>query len=92
MTLISCNDCGGKISDRARYCPHCGAPVTYINERRLVEVCRDCEQKISDRAKYCPHCGAPTMSPIRSLIIEICIGISLIGFSISYVLLISLHD
>lgn len=92
MTLISCNDCGGKISDRARYCPHCGAPVTYINERRLVEVCRDCEQKISDRARYCPHCGAPTRHPIGSLIMEIGMVIGGICFSISYVILILLHN
>jgi len=25
--LISCNDCGGKVSRQAKACPHCGRPV-----------------------------------------------------------------
>jgi hypothetical protein len=27
MALISCGECGGKVSDTASTCPHCGAPV-----------------------------------------------------------------
>ena len=27
MALIYCNQCGKQVSDRAQFCPHCGAPV-----------------------------------------------------------------
>ncbi|EKS7766373.1 zinc-ribbon domain-containing protein [Edwardsiella piscicida] len=27
MALISCSECGNQISDKAAYCPHCGAPL-----------------------------------------------------------------
>jgi len=27
MALIQCHECHGQVSDRARTCPHCGAPV-----------------------------------------------------------------
>jgi hypothetical protein len=27
MALMSCSECGGKVSDKAASCPHCGAPV-----------------------------------------------------------------
>ena len=28
MTLLSCPDCGGTVSDKAASCPHCGHPVS----------------------------------------------------------------
>lgn len=27
MALMTCNECGGKVSDKAGSCPHCGAPI-----------------------------------------------------------------
>jgi len=27
MALITCSECGGKMSDRATECPHCGCPI-----------------------------------------------------------------
>ena len=30
MALLTCPECGGKVSDRAECCPHCGYPVSYI--------------------------------------------------------------
>ena len=27
MALVTCSDCGGRVSERARACPHCGAPM-----------------------------------------------------------------
>lgn len=27
MALISCTECGNQVSDKARSCPRCGAPV-----------------------------------------------------------------
>lgn len=28
MALISCPECNGKVSDRAKSCPHCGYPLS----------------------------------------------------------------
>ena len=30
MALTKCNECGGKISDHAKECPHCGCPVVAV--------------------------------------------------------------
>ena len=54
MALIQCDECGGKVSDRAAACPHCGTPPGVLVE------CYECGDKVSDRAESCPHCGAPT--------------------------------
>jgi sensor c-di-GMP phosphodiesterase-like protein len=34
MALISCHECSGQVSDHARTCPHCGAPVIATIKRR----------------------------------------------------------
>jgi hypothetical protein len=34
MPLIQCHECHGKVSDYARTCPHCGAPVLATIKRR----------------------------------------------------------
>jgi hypothetical protein len=34
MALIQCHKCSGQISDHARICPHCGAPVIATIKRR----------------------------------------------------------
>jgi hypothetical protein len=34
MALIKCHECGGQISDHARICPQCGAPVIVTIKRR----------------------------------------------------------
>ncbi len=34
MPLIKCHECSGQISDHARNCPKCGAPVTATIKRR----------------------------------------------------------
>ncbi|HLX94529.1 MAG TPA: zinc ribbon domain-containing protein [Verrucomicrobiae bacterium] len=34
MALIKCHECSGQISDHARTCPHCGAPVIATIKRR----------------------------------------------------------
>ena len=30
MALIECSECGGRVSDKAAACPHCGAPPTVL--------------------------------------------------------------
>lgn len=32
MALITCKECGGKMSDRATECPHCGCPIEFQTE------------------------------------------------------------
>jgi hypothetical protein len=55
MALTECAECGGKVSDKAPACPHCGAPV------EIAQVaCTECGTKISANAPSCPKCGAPT--------------------------------
>jgi DNA-directed RNA polymerase subunit RPC12/RpoP len=34
MPLIRCHECSGQVSDHARTCPHCGAPVIATIKRR----------------------------------------------------------
>lgn len=45
MALIECPECGGKVSDKATICIHCGYP---LHEN-------SCEGK--NEIKYCPYCG-----------------------------------
>ena len=35
MALISCHECGNQVSDSARACPKCGAPVIVRIRREL---------------------------------------------------------
>lgn len=37
MALIRCKHCGGKVSTKAKACPHCGAPVTAAESETLSE-------------------------------------------------------
>ena len=34
MALIPCHECSGQVSDHARTCPHCGAPVIATIKRK----------------------------------------------------------
>jgi len=49
--LLSCPDCGGKVSRRAPACPHCGSPVK--------DSCVDCGGMVPSGATTCPGCGCP---------------------------------
>ena len=35
MALIYCNECGSKISDVAKVCPHCGYPIQQIRNTKI---------------------------------------------------------
>ena len=45
MALIECPECGGKVSDKAPTCIHCGYPL-----QEPVEVAKP-------QIQYCPYCG-----------------------------------
>ena len=32
MVLLTCPECGGKVSDQATSCPHCGYPISKIEK------------------------------------------------------------
>lgn len=53
MALIQCSECGARVSDLAKSCPHCGAPVE--NHCK----CMECGHIVSPNAIMCPQCGAP---------------------------------
>jgi PBP1b-binding outer membrane lipoprotein LpoB len=38
MALITCSECGGKISDKATSCPHCGAKAGKKRPKRLLAI------------------------------------------------------
>ena len=48
--LLKCSECGGKVSDKAAACPHCGAPVD-------ASVSKSHGKK--NRRSSCPECGRP---------------------------------
>ncbi len=51
MALINCKECGHEVSDAAKVCPNCGAPV-------IRDVfCPKCGTKVPEDTKFCPVCG-----------------------------------
>lgn len=32
MSIITCDECGGRVSDKAASCPHCGGPIALRDE------------------------------------------------------------
>lgn len=59
MALIECPECGKKISDQAKMCPHCGMPL----EKTII--CPECGEEISSAEKNCPACGFPVKKNYR---------------------------
>jgi len=45
MALIECPECGGKVSDKAPACIHCGYPLQEPKEEQVQQI------------QYCPYCG-----------------------------------
>lgn len=50
MALIKCPECGKEISDKAKSCPNCGAPVAK-------KFCQHCGEQIDQECVVCPKCG-----------------------------------
>ena len=48
MAILSCPECGGKISDKARQCVHCGCELL---------ICRECGSVWAGESKVCSNCG-----------------------------------
>ena len=50
MALITYPECGKEISDKAKTCPNCGAPVKK-------KFCQYCGEQIEKDCVVCPKCG-----------------------------------
>ena len=59
MALISCQECGKNISDKAEACPSCGCP----NKAQLI-TCEECNSNVAAGIKACPVCGCPIKSTL----------------------------
>ena len=55
MALITCQECGKEVSDKATSCPNCGVPIrdTNINTK----FCKHCGENIDKECIICPKCG-----------------------------------
>lgn len=57
MALFECPECGGKVSDKATQCPHCGCPVEQPQNRN--KTCPECGQEVDVSVMVCPNCAFP---------------------------------
>lgn len=55
MAMISCPNCGGQVSDKAKKCVHCGT-VLIPEEKRY---CPECGAELEEGAVLCEKCGCP---------------------------------
>lgn len=54
MALILCPECGGKVSDKARACIHCGYPLEEVVPEQY---CPYCGKPNSLESAFCGYCG-----------------------------------
>lgn len=50
MSLITCNECGGKVSDKAKACPHCGAPIEVVNANFMEPIEQEKDAVVTEKA------------------------------------------
>lgn len=55
MAMVTCPNCGEKISDKARKCVHCG--IELIPEEK--KYCPECGEELEEGMEGCPICGCP---------------------------------
>jgi hypothetical protein len=54
MALINCLECNAQISDKAKSCPKCGAPIVIKETIK----CFECGTELDKETKVCSNCGA----------------------------------
>lgn len=70
MALIICSNCGKEVSDKAEFCPKCGARVVALNSEGEIEenniekviqkkLCEECGAELEAEEKVCHECGCP---------------------------------
>ena len=59
MALIECPECGGKVSDKAPACIHCGYPLQEPKEEQVqqIQYCPYCGKTNSIESAFCGYCG-----------------------------------
>lgn len=59
MALIECPECGGKVSDKAPMCIHCGYPLQQSRETEMpqIQYCPYCGKQNSIESTFCGYCG-----------------------------------
>lgn len=60
MALFNCPQCGQPVSEKAKFCPHCGYAVpnsAYTNGE--YKKCPECGAEYLSNTAYCPNCGCP---------------------------------
>ena len=57
MALFECPECGGKVSDKATQCPHCGCPIEKPHKQS--KTCPECGQEVDASVMVCPNCALP---------------------------------
>jgi predicted nucleic acid-binding Zn ribbon protein len=62
MALIECNECKSQVSDKAKNCPKCGAPVVLIQNSK----CFECGTILKKDARTCENCGAEQVKSKKS--------------------------
>ncbi|MCX6326863.1 MAG: zinc ribbon domain-containing protein [Bacteroidia bacterium] len=53
MALIKCKECNAQVSDKAKNCPKCGAPVII---KEIIK-CFECGTELEKGMKVCSNCG-----------------------------------
>ena len=53
MSLITCSECGGSVSDKAYVCPHCGSDVREL--QRQGHTCKKCKYYSSALEYRCTY-------------------------------------
>ncbi|MDD6485268.1 MAG: zinc ribbon domain-containing protein [Clostridiales bacterium] len=56
MALIECPECGGKVSDKAPTCIHCGYPLQEQTEQQI-RYCPYCGKTNNIESTFCGYCG-----------------------------------
>ncbi|MCM1293315.1 MAG: WG repeat-containing protein [Bacteroides sp.] len=69
MALITCKECGGKMSDRATECPHCGCPIEIATNGNKTAV----------TAEAAPTAQKPCKKRKRQVVILTLVVIALLG-------------
>lgn len=59
MALIDCPECGGKVSDKAPACIHCGFP---LKEEKRIKYCPYCGKENDEESEFCGYCGKSFVS------------------------------
>ena len=59
MALIECPECGGKVSDKAPACIHCGYPLKESVEEKTqqIQFCPYCGKQNNIGSTFCGYCG-----------------------------------